>query len=405
MVLKKVSLQDAFWFQEGPGVRKWQFTNAGIKLLNVGNITKEGLIDLSKTDRYLSEQEVKEKYRHFLCEEGDLVIASSGISFDDDGLLRTRGAFIKKDHLPLCMNTSTIRFKSKKDVSDLNFLKFWLDSHEFREQISRQVTGSAQQNFGPMQLRDTWINLPPLPEQKRIASLLARADRLRRLRRYARQLGDTYLQSVFVEMFGDPVTNSRQWELHRFEYLTHRITKGESPRWQGFSYESRGVYFYTSENVLWGQLDISNPKYISEKFHKKLKRSELFQDDLLLNIVGASIGRAAIVHKNYLPANVNQAVAVITLDKGKLLPEFTLHQILSPQKQKKLLGNIVESARANISLTNISELEIIVPPMVEQERFARVVSRYERLRAQQAEAERQSEGLFQSLLAQAFGGA
>src|SRR5690242_8745651 len=101
------NFSDAYWFQEGPGVRKWQFTSFGIKLLNVANISKYGTIELDKTERYLSEQEVKTKYRHFLVNEGDLVIASSGISFDEDGLLRTRGAFVRKEHLPLCMNTST----------------------------------------------------------------------------------------------------------------------------------------------------------------------------------------------------------------------------------------------------------------------------------------------------------
>ena len=59
-------LAEAYWFQEGPGVRKWQFRNSGIKLLNVANITKEGALDLSKTERYLSAEEVSEKYSHFL---------------------------------------------------------------------------------------------------------------------------------------------------------------------------------------------------------------------------------------------------------------------------------------------------------------------------------------------------
>jgi type I restriction enzyme S subunit len=105
----EADLTDAYWFQEGPGVRNWQFTTYGIKLLNVANILKTGTIDLSKTDRCLSTEEVQQKYKHFLADAGDLVIASSGISFDTDGLLRTRGAFVKANHLPLCMNTSTIR--------------------------------------------------------------------------------------------------------------------------------------------------------------------------------------------------------------------------------------------------------------------------------------------------------
>ncbi len=88
-------LSEAYWFQEGPGVRKWQFHTNGIKLLNVANITKEGVLDLSRTDRHLSKDEVARKYNHFLLDEGDLVIASSGISFDEDAMLRTRGAFVE----------------------------------------------------------------------------------------------------------------------------------------------------------------------------------------------------------------------------------------------------------------------------------------------------------------------
>jgi len=114
---KPLPLSEAYWFQEGPGVRKWQFTDSGIKLLNVGNIEKDGRLNLEKTDRHLSKEEVAQKYSHFLVDKGDLVIASSGISFDDDGLLRTRGAFVENHQLPLCLNTSTIRFKAVEGVA------------------------------------------------------------------------------------------------------------------------------------------------------------------------------------------------------------------------------------------------------------------------------------------------
>src|SRR5450759_1634667 len=194
-------LADAYWFQEGPGVRKWQFRNTGIKLLNVANITKDGVLDLSKTDRHLSEEEVAEKYSHFLSDEGDLVIASSGISFDDDGLLRTRGAFVERQHLPLCINTSTVRFKPKAGVSTLPWLRYWLDSVEFREQITRLVTGSAQQNFGPSHLKATEISLPPLAEQERIVKLLDEADELRKLRAQADRRTIALIPALFHEMF------------------------------------------------------------------------------------------------------------------------------------------------------------------------------------------------------------
>ena len=151
---------DVFWLQEGPGVRNWQFTAEGVKLLNVGNITPDGKVDLEKTNRHISEEEAFGRYSHFLVDEGDLLMPSSGIPIDEDGLLRTRSAFASAEHLPLCMNTSTIRFKPKMAGASLLFLQGWLQSREFRSQITKLVTGSAQKNFGPSHLKQLQITLP-----------------------------------------------------------------------------------------------------------------------------------------------------------------------------------------------------------------------------------------------------
>ncbi|MEC5169897.1 N-6 DNA methylase [Glaciihabitans sp. GrIS 2.15] len=111
-IVESVFLGDAYWFQEGPGVRNWQFTAEGVNLLNVGNILKSGVLDLTRTTKRISSEEANGKYRHFLVDQGDFLIVSSGISSDTDGYLRTRGAFVGASDLPLSMNTSTIRFKA-----------------------------------------------------------------------------------------------------------------------------------------------------------------------------------------------------------------------------------------------------------------------------------------------------
>jgi type I restriction enzyme S subunit len=75
------SLSDVYWFQEGPGVRNWQFTPSGVKLLNVGNITIDGRVDLRKTERHVSEDEAFGRYSHFLVDEGDLLRAPRKIGY------------------------------------------------------------------------------------------------------------------------------------------------------------------------------------------------------------------------------------------------------------------------------------------------------------------------------------
>src|SRR5690625_5399460 len=95
-------------YQEGPGVRKRQYKQDGVKLLNVANLQK-GKVDLSTSERYISKEEAYGRYEHFLVDEGDLIIASSGIQIS---YFEEKMGFITKKHLPLCMNTSTIRFKT-----------------------------------------------------------------------------------------------------------------------------------------------------------------------------------------------------------------------------------------------------------------------------------------------------
>jgi type I restriction enzyme S subunit len=96
-------LKDICWYQEGPGVRNYQFTNQGVKLLNGTNIAN-GKVSLDTTNRYISEEEAYGCYKHFLVDDGDILIASSGVTIDK---FHEKVAFASSENLPLCMNTST----------------------------------------------------------------------------------------------------------------------------------------------------------------------------------------------------------------------------------------------------------------------------------------------------------
>lgn len=169
---KEKKLSDICWYQEGPGVRTWQFTKSGIKLLNGTNIFR-GEINLDNTDRFISENLAYGQYAHFMADSGDIVIASSGITVEK---FEEKVAFVRDEHLPLCMNTSTIRFKANKNVLQSSFLYFLLMSDLFKKQIGHQATGSAQLNFGPAHLNKVSFKLPDLPEQTAIAEILSDMD-------------------------------------------------------------------------------------------------------------------------------------------------------------------------------------------------------------------------------------
>jgi type I restriction enzyme S subunit len=153
------------WYQEGPGLRNWQFTSDGIKVINVTNLV-EGYLDLDKTERYISLDEFEKMYKHFLIDEDDILVASSGNSY-------AKVSVVRKQDLPLVMNTSVIRFKPTKKL-DYKFLLAFLNSKLFKNQIDLMITGGAQPNFGPYHLNKLIINIPPsLGEQIAIASAIS----------------------------------------------------------------------------------------------------------------------------------------------------------------------------------------------------------------------------------------
>ena len=145
-----VNISNVLFFQEGPGVRNTQYTTEGVKLLNVANLV-DGKVDLSTSDRYISEDEAYGKYKHFLCDAGDFIIASSGIKVE---YIDKKMGFVDESMLPLCMNTSTIRFKVLDDNQlRIRYFMYYLKSQHFRNQLFKQITGSAQLNYGPSHLK------------------------------------------------------------------------------------------------------------------------------------------------------------------------------------------------------------------------------------------------------------
>ena len=148
----------------------------------------------------------------------------------------------------------------------------------------------GQSAFNKDKLVEVEIPIPPLEEQKRIVAriedLMKRVEQASGLRKKAMNEIELLSKQSSKRIFENTI------DTRKLSELTKRITKGESPRWQGFSYQDSGPLFVRSENVLWGKMDYSYSNHIPDEFHQQLIRSQLKQGDVLINLVGASIGRA-----------------------------------------------------------------------------------------------------------------
>lgn len=232
-------------------------------------------------------------------------------------------------------------------------------------------SGSTFEAIGRKDLETLKIPLPPLSEQKRIAAILnEQMEAVEKARKAteaqleaAKALPAAYLRAVFES------EEANSWERRKLGDVCERISKGESPGWQGFDYVTQGVRFIRSENVLWGQFSYEPEVFITHHFHSKLSRSQLRGGDILINLVGASIGRVCLVPNEISEANINQAVSVLSPSK-ELVSDYLVHFIISPQLQKHFQEVQVEMARPNISLLNIRELIIPLPTVEKQKQIA-----------------------------------
>ena len=215
----------------------------------------------------------------------------------------------------------------------------------------------------------------------------------------------------------DPITIENQpfdlpqnWSWVRLDSLSRVITKGSSPKWQGVNYVNadEGILFITSENV--GNHDLrklDDLKYVESRFRDIEPRSMLKRGDILMNLVGASIGRTAIYDLD-LEANINQAVALVRLvdiSDGPVV-RYLLQYFNSPTAIGFMLSSRVITAQPNMSLTDAREFPIPLPPLAEQHRIVAKVDALmtlcDRLEASLTGTATTSRRLLDALLAEAL---
>ena len=169
------------------------------------------------------------------------------------------------------------------------------------------------------------------------------------------------------------------WTKKKIEDITEVITKGTTPTTIGFSFTDEGINFVKIECITDdGNFLLKKMEHIPEECNEKMKRSQLKENDILFSIAGA-IGRTAIVPKTILPANTNQALAIIRLNTNQVLPEFLVMCLKSEQVLKQFEKKKQGVAQLNLSLKDIAELEVAYPDILEQKRVLSVLKKAQEL--------------------------
>lgn len=301
-----------------------------------------------------------------------------------------------------CIGRGLAAIRPKKNKSDTFFLLYYFRFIE--NQVAERGKGST---FASINREDVeTIKIPEIDydKQRFIAQLLSQAKSALEKRRQTLRLADEFLQSAFLEMFGDPAKNPKKLDVVPCGTIALLVSSGSTPLGGEKTYLREGIFFIRSQNVLMNKLDLSDVAYISDEVHHKMKRTWVKKDDVLLNITGASIGRVAFFEGEDNTANVNQHVCIIRPDKNKVLPQYLSFLISMPNYQKTILGKNAGATRQAFNFDQIKRFHIPLALISEQQKFADLVQKVKKLKEKQKQSETQLQNLFNSLMQRAFKG-
>ena len=292
-------------------------------------------------------------------QNGDILVAKITPCFENGKIAL---AHVKHEHAFGSTEFHVIRPDATK--VDGRYLFHFLRQPRIRIEGEKRMTGSGGQRRVPKSfLEELEMPLPSLPEQRRIAAILDKAEDLRSKRREAIAKLDQLLQSVFLEMFGDPITNSKKFEIQELGIICDvRDGTHESPK-----YVDQGFPLVTSKNLNSGEVSLEGCSLISlEDYEKISKRSKVDKGDILMPMIG-TIGNPVLV-KNEPKFSIKN-IALIKKKSKLILNTYILYLLKSNYFDFIVANKNRGGTQKFLSLGDIRKIPIPIPTLSEQEDF------------------------------------
>ena len=366
------------------------FGSGSSKVIRIGDL-QDGRVDLEGAKTF--DEAVHHIRDQFKIKNGDILMALSGATVGKiavaDAL--TEGAFLNQ-------RVAIIRGRLPENTEYLKYIF----SGELLQKLLLNAGGAAQPNLSPKDLVDMEIPLPPLAEQKGIAAILDKADAIRRKRQQAIQLADEFLRAVFLDMFGDPVTNPKGFPVTKLGELCEDLFLGLTSK-VDYIDGTDGYPLVRAKDINTGELSFDDVRYISEDQHKKLTKNHLTRKGDLLVSKSGTLGTCAIVRTDR-EFSTYESIFTVRPDSFRLDLHYLIHLLQNKGFKEKLIGNKVGGTVAHLNLKMFRGFEIGVPPIELQRVFSNTIMKCEaKLEKYRASGE-ESEFLFNSLSQKAFSG-
>lgn len=361
----------------GNGFKKSNYSEEGFRLLRIDNVGHGKIF--WKNVVYIPNI-LGLEYKHLILKKGDILLALNRPITQK----KLKIGRIKKSDEPCILYQRVGKIVLSTDAFNYNFV-YYLSQFYLFKFVKNSSVGSDQPFISLTLLKKYLIPLPSLQEQKKIAKILSTVDEKVDLTQSKIEATQALKKGLMQQLLTKGIGHTEfkpsklgeiplDWEVVSGSEISVLITKGASPKWQGFDYQSEGMLFVTSENVRDGRLDILNPKFLPIEFNEKVRKSQLKNNDILINIVGASIGRCCLYSSNYEYANINQAICLLRVESN-ILPQYIAFYLQGDETIKRLLGSQNGSARQNLSLSDMKKFKFLLPLKEEQKKIAQILSK------------------------------
>lgn len=369
------------------------FVSNGIPLVTSKNL-KNGYIDFSECN-YITQEDHENFSKRSFVENGDILYAMIG-TIGNPVIVNTDKVFSIK-------NVALFKFNQKDKIFNRYFYYF-LNSDISHKQLAQLSRGGTQKFVSLGNLRNLEIPLPPLEEQRRIASILDKADAIRQKRQQAIAKLDELLQATFIDMFGDPLDNPKKYQMMTLGSISSFENGDRSNNYpSGADVVQEGIPFLSTKNIKGNFFDSSNMQFITQEKFNKLSRGKVSNGDILITLRG-TLGSTCIYECEYPQAFINAQMMIIRANQNFMSNRF-LHIILSSEAMQKHLKSIGNGAAVQqLTATQLKNISIITPDRNNQEIFIKF---YESLQNQKSLLKRalnNADDFFKSLQHRAFNG-
>lgn len=389
--MKEIILSELCSIQSGgtPSRKNDAFWGGNIPWAKISDLEASGDGYISDTEEHITADGLK-AIRGRIFDEGTLLFAMYG-SVGKTAIVRGN----------ISTNQAILGIKPDAEQLDLGYLKYWLGSQQ--PIFDRDAQGVAQKNLSAGYVRYIQIPLPPLAEQKRIAAILDKADAIRRKRQQAIQLADEFLRATFLDMFGDPVTNPKGWEVKTLGEVALSFQNGIGKNKE---------HYGTGEKVvnigdLYDSSSFEPKKYsLLDVSPKEIEKYRLSKGDILF--VRSSVKKEGVA---YCSAYDSEELCLFSsfmirmkIDTDNLLPNFLSVQLRTPSQRTCLINASNTATITNINQAGLSNVNIIIPILEAQQLFTEkqraIFATVEKIKSQLV----RDDALFNSLSQRAFAG-